>query len=93
MRRMAALALALLCPAAAAAAGPSARLAALEERYLDALFRAKPHLATYMGDHRFDGDLPDATETGHRRRAAELAAQRRELTEIAKGDLAPAQGK
>src|SRR4051812_7553003 len=27
--------------------------------YLDGLFRAKPHLATFMGDHRFDDKLPD----------------------------------
>ena len=31
----------------------------LAQRYLDGLFRAKPHLATFMGDHRFDGELPD----------------------------------
>ena len=35
------------------------KLDTLVKRYLDGLFRAKPHLATFMGDHRFDGALPD----------------------------------
>ncbi len=27
----------------------------LTQSYLEGLFRAKPHLATFMGDHRYDG--------------------------------------
>jgi len=61
---------------------PSARLAAFSQRYLDGLFRAKPHLADYMGDHRFSGELADLSEGGVKRRAAELAAQRRALAGI-----------
>ena len=48
----------LLVPAASAAKGRSP-LAALKQQYLDGLFRAKPHLATFFGDHRFDDRLPD----------------------------------
>jgi len=78
--------LAFLCLAAPASAGappkPSATLAALEQRYLDGLFRAKPHLADYMGDHRFAGKLADLSEAGVKRRLGELAAQRRDLAAI-----------
>jgi len=44
----------------------------LARRYLDGLFKAKPHLATFMGDHRFDGALPDLSP-------AALAAREKEL--------------
>jgi uncharacterized protein (DUF885 family) len=69
---------------ARAAAPPSAthRLAALEQRYLDGLFRAKPHLADYMGDHRFAGKLSDLTPAGLRARITELQTQQRALDAI-----------
>ena len=41
------------------AAAPGATVDSLSTRYLDGLFRAKPHLATFMGEHRYDGKLPD----------------------------------
>jgi uncharacterized protein (DUF885 family) len=70
----AALALLLsLAPAPAAAETPSP-VARLAQRYLDGLFRAKPHLATFMGDHRFDGALPDLSAAALRKRQGELAA-------------------
>jgi len=47
----------------------------LARRYLDGLFRAKPHLATFMGDHRFDGQLPDLSP-------AALAAREKELVKL-----------
>src|SRR5205823_14817230 len=37
----------------AQAQGAQGDLASLAQRYLSGLFRAKPHLADYMGDHRF----------------------------------------
>jgi uncharacterized protein (DUF885 family) len=61
---------------------PSDHLADLSRRYLDGLFRAKPHLADYMGDRRFAGELADLSDGGVRRRTAELAAQRHELAAI-----------
>jgi uncharacterized protein (DUF885 family) len=65
--------LALLLPSLARAEHP------LGQKYLDGLFRAKPHLATFMGDHRFDGKLPDLSPQALKKRDAELVALRKEL--------------
>jgi uncharacterized protein (DUF885 family) len=63
----------LLAFALASAFAPPARAEhPLARRYLDGLFRAKPHLATFMGDHRFDGRLADLSP-------AALAAREKEL--------------
>ncbi|GEJ59494.1 DUF885 domain-containing protein [Anaeromyxobacter diazotrophicus] len=70
-------------------ASPAQRLAALEQRYLDGLFRAKPYLADYMGDHRFAGKLSDVTPKGVERRAVELRAQQGELAGIDRAALDP----
>jgi len=75
--------LALLAPPAAAGKDPD-KLDALVKRYLEGLFRAKPHLATFMGDHRFDGMLPDLSADGEQKRIAELVAQQGELDAIVK---------
>jgi hypothetical protein len=73
---------------APAAAGANAKLDALIKRYLDGLLRAKPHLATFMGDHRFDGLLPDRSPAGETRRVAELLAQQKQLAAVVRaGDL------
>lgn len=84
-------ALAVALPSAAAPAAPRAaqRLAALEQRYLDGLFRAKPYLADYMGDHRYAGKLSDLTPAGVQRRIAELRAQQGELSAIDRQALDP----
>src|SRR6266568_5939923 len=63
-------------------AAPATPLAALTSRYLDGLFRAKPHLADYMGDHRFADRLADLSSAGVKRRVAELEEQRRQLAAI-----------
>jgi uncharacterized protein (DUF885 family) len=52
------------------------RFRRLAEEYLDDLARRHPDLATELGDHRFDGRLPD-------RRAAALDEERRGLDEFA----------
>lgn len=75
--------LALLAPPAAAGKDPD-KLDALVKRYLEGLFRAKPHLATFMGDHRFDGMLPDLSADSEQKRIAELVAQQGELDAIVK---------
>ena len=51
----------LFAPSARAAEGgaPAETLKKLEGEYLAGLFRAKPHLATFMGEHGFDDRLPD----------------------------------
>ncbi len=48
-----------------AASENAGKLDHLVKRYLDGLFRAKPHLATFMGDHRFDGALPRLERRRH----------------------------
>ncbi len=62
-------------------------LAAFTRRYLDGLFRAKPHLATYMGDHRFDSELAPASEAALRARAKDLEDQGKELKVLSGGTL------
>ena len=78
----------LLIGGSAGAAETGGKLDALVKRYLDGLFRAKPHLATFMGEHRFDGALPDLSAAADKKREAELVAQKKELDAIvAAGDL------
>ena len=62
---------------AAPAAKPGATVESLSTRYLDGLFRAKPHLATFMGEHQYDGKLPDHSP-------AALAAREKELVALQK---------
>lgn len=68
----------LLTQAAWGNPGPSAAVR-LGERYLDGLLKAKPHLATFMGDHRFDGELPDRSAAALARREKELVALQKEV--------------
>jgi uncharacterized protein (DUF885 family) len=65
----------------------SSEIARVSQRYLDGLFRAKPHLATFMGDHRFDGALPDLSAAAVRKRSAALAALASELAKLEPGAL------
>lgn len=53
------IALLVLPPPAQAVRARDPGLQARKKQYLDGLFAAKPHLATFMGDHRFDDRLPD----------------------------------
>jgi uncharacterized protein (DUF885 family) len=88
------LSLFLLLLATPAAAGEHAgKLDALVKRYLEGLLRAKPHLATFMGDHRFDGALPDLSQAGEDKRVAELVGQQRELEAIVKAGEVGADGR
>ena len=74
----------LLVPAASAAKGRSP-LAALKQQYLDGLFRAKPHLATFFGDHRFDDRLPDLSDGALKARERQLVAQQKRLQAMGAG--------
>ena len=58
---------------------PVPTIASLSQRYLDALFRAKPHLATFAGDHRFDGQLADFSPEATDRHEKELTALEQDL--------------
>ena len=69
--RSALLFLLVVCSSVPAAASENAgKLDTLVKRYLDGLFRAKPHLATFMGDHRFDGALPELGAAADKKREA-----------------------
>src|SRR3954468_18328630 len=81
---LALLILTLVGPVAGAAERPG-KLDALVKRYLDGLFRAKPHLATFMGEHRYDGALPDLGAAAQKKREAELVKQQKELAAIVRG--------
>src|SRR5262249_9854841 len=71
----------------APAKAPAAALAELEQRDLDGLLVAKPHLAPHMGDHPFDGRHADLSTKKFARHRAELAAQRAALEAIPRDGL------
>jgi uncharacterized protein (DUF885 family) len=54
----------------------------LEREYLDGLFLAKPHLATFMGDHRFDDRFPDLSPRGLELRQRVLEQQKLRLASV-----------
>jgi uncharacterized protein (DUF885 family) len=51
----------------------------LRAQYLDGLFAAKPHLATFMGDHRFDDRVVDLSGAALKKREGELTALEKKL--------------
>jgi uncharacterized protein (DUF885 family) len=53
--------------------------AGLKQEYLDGLFLAKPHLATFMGDHRFDDRFADLSTRGIALRERVLEQQKLRL--------------
>jgi uncharacterized protein (DUF885 family) len=55
----------------------------LTEQYLDGLFQAKPHLATFMGEHKYDGKLPDHSTAALAKRAATLTLMQKQLGTVA----------
>jgi uncharacterized protein (DUF885 family) len=87
MKRRAALALLVTLASIAEARAAPSPVARLAQRYLDGLFAAKPHLATFMGDHRFDGAVPDLSPGALRARSGALAALAGELGHAAPADL------
>jgi uncharacterized protein (DUF885 family) len=80
-----------LAPARAAPPAPSAaeRLHRLTRAYLDGLFRAKPHLASALGDARYDDRVADLSPAALAARERELAAQQRALGRIERARLGP----
>ncbi len=61
---------------------PMTNFANLKREYLDGLFLAKPHLATFMGDHRFDDRLMDRSSQGLALRRRMLEQQKIRLKAI-----------
>jgi uncharacterized protein (DUF885 family) len=59
----------------------------LKREYLDGLFLAKPHLATFMGDHRFDDRWPDLSPHGRELRLRVLQQQKLRLGSIERNRL------
>jgi uncharacterized protein (DUF885 family) len=66
---------------------PMNHFANLRQEYLDGLLLAKPHLATFMGDHRFDGRWPDYSARGIELRERVLQQQKLRLASVDKGRL------
>lgn len=79
---------ALLAPLPEAHASPPTivikpvKVSELSTQYLDGLFRFRPHLATFMGDHRFDRDFADFSEAACAQRKSELDKLTRALDAI-----------
>lgn len=82
MRMPVASSLLVLVLASPSSAAPPT-LASVTARYLDGLFRAKPHLATFMGEHRYDGALPDYAPATLAARERELVALQKEVATVA----------
>ncbi|MSP59718.1 MAG: DUF885 domain-containing protein [Myxococcales bacterium] len=57
-------------------------VADLKKAYIDGIFEAKPHLATFMGDHRFDAQLPDLSDAALAAREKQLASQQEALDKL-----------
>jgi uncharacterized protein (DUF885 family) len=55
---------------------PDPQVAELADEVLERACAADPRLATTLGDHRFDGELPDPSASARDRRIAELEALR-----------------
>jgi uncharacterized protein (DUF885 family) len=90
MNKIKVLALLLAIQAAAEAkslAVTKPTVANLKKEYLDGLFRAKPHLATFMGDHRFDDKLPDLSDKALKAREKELEGQAAAVKKIDRAAL------
>ena len=70
-----------------ASSGPSSPFAKLEAQYLDGLFRAKPHLASYMGNHDYERKQADLSSAGASRRVTELRGQAASLKTLDRATL------
>jgi uncharacterized protein (DUF885 family) len=78
---------AVFCIASCRPKNPAGDLTSLKQQYLDGLFQAKPHLATFMGDHRFDGRLADLSADATQKRIQQLEQQKNSLTSLLKEKL------
>ena len=64
-------------------------LADLRTEYLDGLFRARPHLATFLGDHRNEALTVDYSDAAVRKRVAELDALDKRVQALDATGLSP----
>ncbi|HZJ54556.1 MAG TPA: DUF885 domain-containing protein [Myxococcaceae bacterium] len=65
----------------------SSSVQALSQQYLDGLFRARPHLAAYMGVHKHDGRLMDLDPPAITQRIRELNALAAQVKALDLGKL------
>ena len=65
-----------------AASAMDKNFSALGQNYLDGLFALSPTLATAMGDHRFDSDLPDMSSRGREKLLSFYKGMDRRLSRI-----------
>src|SRR6185503_6602509 len=72
-----------LAPASAQAPSEDAKFTAFGDRIVDEYLALDPVSATQLGDHRFDGRLPDVSAAG---RAAGKAFAERALADLARFD-------
>ena len=71
-------------------ADTAARFRALAEDAVNDLLRLEPETATDLGDHRYDDQLTDLSDSGLARAAATFADHRDELDSLDVDDLEPA---
>jgi uncharacterized protein (DUF885 family) len=71
----------LAAPPPPAAAPPAAALAALVEAYWQEHLKLRPLQATFLGDHRYDAELPNNLSTAHL--GLEYALEKRYLGQLA----------
>ena len=70
-----------------AAPDANASFDALSKSWLDELARSSPVYATALGDHRFDGELPDVGDAGRAARMAQVKATRTKLAALDRATL------
>ncbi|MGI8879605.1 MAG: DUF885 domain-containing protein [Jatrophihabitans sp.] len=66
---------------------PSAAVAELAEDVLQSAAKSDPGLATFLGDHRFDAELPDPSPSARDRRIAGVQRQLSDARRLAAGEL------
>lgn len=76
---------AIAAPASSAASSEDARFTAFGDRIVDEFLKLNPVGATQLGDHRYDGLLPDVSAAG---RASSRAFAARSLADLARFDTA-----
>lgn len=77
----------LVAGAAPKTAAAPATVKTVTTAYLDGLFRAKPHLATFMGEHKYDGKLPDHSPATTAARIKELEKLQKSLAAVKADDV------
>ncbi len=65
-----------------ATADANADFDAISKTWLDQLASSSPVYATALGDHRFDGDLPDVSEAGRTARMTQVKATKAKLATL-----------